>query len=83
MHVDASDVSRVRLHFSAPAEAPTTRGFASILAAGLDEQPAVDILSVPDDFYTELGLAALIRPLRLRGMAGMLARIKRRLRESG
>jgi cysteine desulfuration protein SufE len=83
MHVDASDVDRVRLHFSAPAEAPTTRGFASILAAGLDEQPAADILSVPDDFYTELGLAALISPLRLRGMAGMLARIKRRLRESG
>ena len=40
MHIDASDPSRVRLHFSAPAEAPTTRGFASILAAGLDEQPA-------------------------------------------
>jgi cysteine desulfuration protein SufE len=53
------------------------------LAAGLDEQPAADILAVPDDFYTELGLAALISPLRLRGMAGMLARIKRRLRESG
>ena len=30
----------VRLYFSAPAEAPTTRGFAAILAAGLDEQPA-------------------------------------------
>jgi cysteine desulfuration protein SufE len=73
----------VRLHFSAPPEAPTTRGFASILAAGLDEQPAADILAVPEDFYTELGLAALISPLRLRGMSGMLARIKRRVRESG
>ena len=65
------------------AEAPTTRGFASILAAGLDEQPAADILAVPEDFYTELGLAALISPLRLRGMSAMLARIKRRVRESG
>ena len=64
-------------------EAPTTRGFASILAAGLDEQPAADILAVPEDFYTELGLAALISPLRLRGMSAMLARIKRRLRETG
>lgn len=26
LHVDASDPNRVRLHFSAPAEAPTTRG---------------------------------------------------------
>ena len=83
LHVDASDVNRVRLHFSAPAEAPTTRGFASILAAGLDEQPAADILAVPEDFYTELGLAMLVSPLRLRGMSAMLARIKRRLRESG
>ena len=71
----------VRLYFSAPAEAPTTRGFASILAAGLDEQPADDILAVPDDFYTDLGLAALISPLRLRGMSAMLARIKRHLRD--
>ena len=63
-----------------PPEAPTTRGFAAILAAGLDEQPADDILAVPDDFYSELGLAALISPLRLRGMSAMLARIKRHLR---
>lgn len=79
LHVDASDTERVRLHFSAPAEAPTTRGFASILAAGLDGQPAADILAVPDDFYADLGLAKLISPLRLRGMSAMLTRIKRRL----
>ena len=80
LHVDAADPEHVRLFFSAPAEAPTTRGFAAILAAGLDEQPATDILAVPDDFYTDLGLAALISPLRLRGMSAMLARIKRRVR---
>ena len=80
LHVDAADPANVRLYFSAPAEAPTTRGFASILAAGLDGQPAADILAVPDDFYSDLGLAALISPLRLRGMSAMLTRIKRRLR---
>ncbi|MCV7115048.1 SufE family protein [Mycolicibacterium setense] len=80
LDVDASDRSKVRLFFSAPPEAPTTRGFAAILAAGLDGQPADDILAVPDDFYTALGLAALISPLRLRGMSAMLSRIKRRLR---
>jgi cysteine desulfuration protein SufE len=82
LHVDAADRDDVRLFFSAPAEAPTTRGFASILAAGLDHQPADDILGVPDDFYNDLGLAALISPLRLRGMSAMLARIKRHLRQS-
>ena len=80
LHVDAGDRTRVRLYFSAPAEAPTTRGFAAILAAGLDGQSAGDILAVPDDFYSDLGLAALISPLRLRGMSAMLARIKNKLR---
>ncbi|BBZ66150.1 cysteine desufuration protein SufE [Mycolicibacterium insubricum] len=80
LHVDADDRQRVRLYFSAPPEAPTTRGFASILATGLDGQSADAILAVPDDFYSALGLAALISPLRLRGMSAMLTRIKRRLR---
>ncbi len=80
LHVDADDRAHVRLYFSAPAEAPTTRGFAAILAAGLDGQPASDILAVRDDFYSDLGLAALISPLRLRGMSAMLARIKNKLR---
>ena len=69
----------VHLFFSAPKEAPTTRGFAAILSAGLNGQSAEDILAVPDDFYSDLGLAALISPLRLRGMSAMLARIKKRL----
>ncbi|MCW2550597.1 MAG: SufE protein involved in Fe-S center assembly [Mycobacterium sp.] len=82
LHVDASDRDRVRLYFSAPAEAPTTRGFAAILAAGLDDHSADEILAVPDDFYADLGLAKLISPLRLRGMSAMLTRIKRRLRDT-
>lgn len=80
LHVEADDREHVRLYFSAPAEAPTTRGFAAILAAGLDGLPAEQILAVPDDFYSDLGLAALISPLRLRGMSAMLTRIKNRLR---
>lgn len=82
LHVDAADPDDVRLYFSAPAESPTTRGFAAILATGLDHQRAADILAVPDDFYADLGLAALISPLRLRGLSAMLTRIKRRLRDA-
>jgi cysteine desulfuration protein SufE len=78
--VDASNRDHVRLHFSAPAEAPTTRGFASILHQGLDGRAASEILDVPDDFYSALGLAQAVSPLRLRGMSAMLARIKRHLR---
>jgi cysteine desulfuration protein SufE len=79
LHVDAADPSSVRLYFSAPREAPTTRGFASVLAAGLDRASAAQILAVPDDFHHDLGLEAVISPLRLRGMSAMLTRIKRRL----
>ncbi|MGB3772494.1 MAG: SufE family protein [Rhodococcus sp. (in: high G+C Gram-positive bacteria)] len=80
LSVDSSDRSAVRLFFSAPREAPTTRGFASILAQGLDGLPADDILGVPDDFYTDLGLADAVSPLRLRGMSAMLSRVKKHLR---
>ena len=76
LSVDATDRTAVRLHFSAPREAPTTRGFAAILHQGLDGQPAEAITAVPADFGYELGLAAVVSPLRLRGLAGMLARIK-------
>lgn len=77
----AGSVEKVQLHFSAPRESPTTRGFASVLASALDGQSAQDILELPDDFPSELGLEKLISPLRVRGMRGMLARIKRKTRE--
>ena len=74
-------VQSVLLYFSAPREAPTTRGFASVLSSALHGQSAKDILELPDDFPSELGLEKLISPLRVRGMRGMLARIKRKTRE--
>jgi cysteine desulfuration protein SufE len=70
----------VRVFFDAPAEAPTTRGFAGILAAGLEGLSAQQVLDVPDDVPGRLGLTEAVSPLRLRGMAGMLARIKRQVR---
>jgi cysteine desulfuration protein SufE len=75
------NVEKISLHFSAPQEAPTTRGFASVLNAALNGQSAQEILDLPDDFPSMLGLDRLISPLRVRGMRGMLARIKRRTRE--
>jgi cysteine desulfuration protein SufE len=78
---DAGDQT-VHLFFSAPPEAPTTRGFASIMSTGLDGQPAADVLAVPDDFYLALGLGQAVSPLRLRGIAAMLARIKSQVRRN-
>lgn len=72
----------VRLFFDAPPEAPTTRGFAGILHAGLDGLSAAEILATPAEFTSQLGLQELVSPLRLRGMAAMLARIKRQIRNA-
>ncbi len=71
----------VRLHFSAPPEAPTTRGFAGILSEGLDGQSAAAVLSVPADLPLRLSLTEAVSPLRLRGMSGMLSRIQRQVSE--
>ena len=73
--------AKIDLFFSAPRESPTTRGFASVLNNALNGQSAQDILDLPDDFPSDLGLDALISPLRVRGMRGMLGRIKRKTRE--
>jgi cysteine desulfuration protein SufE len=67
----------VHLFFSAPPEAPTTRGFAGILHEGLDGLTVEEVLAVPDDAPYRFSLAEAVSPLRLRGMVGMLSRIKR------
>jgi cysteine desulfuration protein SufE len=79
--VEVDDDDTVHLFFDAPPEAPTTRGFASILSTGLDGLSAAEILATPAEFTTALGLQDLVSPLRLRGMAAMLTRIKRQIQQ--
>ena len=79
--VEVEPDEMVHLYFDAPPEAPTTRGFAAILHAGLDGLDADEVLATPPEFSSQLGLADLVSPLRLRGMAAMLSRIKRQIRE--
>lgn len=69
----------VALVFDAPTEAPTTRGYAGILAEGLAGAGVEEILDVPDDFYLDMGLTDVVSPLRLRGMAAIVARLKRQV----
>jgi cysteine desulfuration protein SufE len=78
--VEVDDGDAVHLFFDAPPEAPTTRGFAGILQAGLDGLDADEVLATPDEFTGQLGLTELVSPLRLNGMSAMLSRIKRQVR---
>ena len=79
--VEVEPDATVHLFFDAPPEAPTTRGFAGILHAGLDGLDADEVLATPAEFTSQLGLQDLVSPLRLRGMAAMLGRIKRQIRD--
>lgn len=81
LSAEVNDDRTVTTHFDCPPEAPTTRGFAGILAAGLDGSTAEEVLAVPNDFYLRMGLAEAISALRLRGMGAILARLKRQVAE--
>lgn len=77
--VDPDD-RRVSIFFSAPPEAPTTRGFAGILHEGLNGLTVREVLDTPDQAPMDFGLAEVVSPLRMRGMVAMLSRIKRQVR---
>ncbi|MDN5755024.1 MAG: SufE family protein [Arthrobacter sp.] len=81
LEIADTDAREVSLFFSAPPEAPTSRGFAGVLAEGLDGLPAAEILAVPNDMPDRLGLTRAITPLRMRGMSSLLGRIKRKVAE--
>jgi cysteine desulfuration protein SufE len=79
--VEVDENQAVQMFAIAPPEAPTTRGFASILVQGLSGLSVEDVLAVPDDYPSDLGLTEAVSPLRIRGMTAMLARVKRQVRE--
>ncbi len=79
--VDVDENRVVHVFATAPKEAPTTRGFASIIVQGLAGLTDAQVLGVPDDFPNTIGLTEAVSPLRIRGMTALLARVKRQVRE--
>lgn len=71
----------VTMHATAPPEAPTTRGFASILAQGISGLTPDEVLAIPDDYPQTIGLTKAVSPLRIGGMTGMLMRAKKQVRQ--
>lgn len=66
----------VNFHYDIPPEAPTVRGFAAVLALGVSGQSADIILSIPDDFYRQMGLHTVMTGQRLNGIGAILAHMK-------
>jgi cysteine desulfuration protein SufE len=67
---------RVALFADAPIEAPTVRGFVSLLVEGLSGATVEEVLQVRDDLIERLGLPEILGMLRVRGLTGVLRRVK-------
>jgi cysteine desulfuration protein SufE len=67
---------RVSLHADAPIEAPTVRGFVSLLVEGLNGATVEEVLQVPGDVVDRSGLGEILGMLRVRGLSGVLRRLK-------
>ncbi|MDR6141633.1 cysteine desulfuration protein SufE [Microbacterium foliorum] len=80
IYVEVND-GVVAMHATAPPEAPTTRGFASILVQGITGLTADEVLAIPDDYPQSIGLTRAVSPLRIGGMTGMLMRAKKQVRQ--
>ena len=68
---------RAALYADAPIEAPTVRGFVSLLLEGLNGATVEEVLKVPNNLVEQCGLQEVLGMLRVRGLSGVLQRIKR------
>ncbi|MFG0330450.1 MAG: SufE family protein [Phycisphaerales bacterium] len=76
------DDGRVRLFVDVAEEAPTVKGFLSILVDAYDDATPDDIAELPEDLLQRLGLSEVIRMNRAIGLSSIIQRIKREAAES-
>jgi cysteine desulfuration protein SufE len=67
----------LHFYFDVPIESPTVRGFAALLAEGLDGATPNQILSLSTELYTQMGLERVLSMQRLNGFSAILAHLKR------
>lgn len=67
---------RVRLHADVPIEAPTVRGFVSMLVEGLDGATVPEVQAVPADLVERSGVAEILGMQRIGGLAAVVRRLK-------
>ncbi len=76
VHADKHD-GAMKFYFDVPEESPTVRGYASLMAQGLNGSTPEQVLGVPNEFYREMGLQEVLTHQRLNGMRAILAYMKR------
>ena len=62
----------VHIHADVPREAPTVRGFISLLARTLEGAAPADVAEVPDDLLDQLGLSETLGMTRTQGLTAIL-----------
>jgi cysteine desulfuration protein SufE len=68
---------KIQIFADAPIEAPTVRGFVSLLVHGLTNATAEEILAVPNNLVELAGMGEILGMLRVHGLGGVLRRLKR------
>nr|MBA3531345.1 SufE family protein [Ardenticatenales bacterium] len=77
----AMEQGRIYYQLDVPREAPTVRGFASILYQGLNGATPEAIEATPLELYDLLGLNKVLSPQRLNGLTALLSYMKRNARK--
>ena len=68
---------RMQFYFDVPPESPTVRGYAALMAEGLNGVTPDEIIAVPGDFFNAMGLQQVITFQRIKGISAILAHMKR------
>ena len=71
------DGGRVTLHADAPEEAPTVRGFVSLLSREIKDAPPEAVQAIPGDLLDQLRLTELLGMTRMQGLSAIVGRVKR------
>jgi len=72
-----TDGDKLTLHADAPEEAPTVRGFVSLLARQVHDAPPETVQAIPNDLLDQLKLTELLGMTRMQGLSAIVPRIKR------
>jgi len=75
-HIINSSNQTVHLILDVAGEAPTIKGFLSIILQAFDHHPAHEIVALPLDLVNRLGLSSVIRMNRAHGIAAIITRIR-------
>jgi cysteine desulfuration protein SufE len=77
-----NDGGRVNIIADVAPEAPTVKGFVSILADIYHGAEAADVIAAPPDIVQRFGLTEALGMVRMRGMQAISQHIRRRVAES-